>query len=95
MALYARRTQPCGVRADRKSVAEAFGKALRAERERAEISQEELADRSGVDRTFVSRAERGVCQPSLATVFMLSAALDVDTESLVALTAQRLRKRRT
>ena len=48
------------------------------------MSQEELAHLAHVDRTFVSRAERGVCQPALATVLLLAQALNVSAASLVA-----------
>jgi transcriptional regulator with XRE-family HTH domain len=72
------------VRADREIVAKAFGKALRQCREQAGVSQEELAHLAHVDRTFVSRAERGVCQPALATVLSLAKALNVSAVTLVA-----------
>ncbi|MCB1560870.1 MAG: helix-turn-helix transcriptional regulator [Xanthomonadales bacterium] len=78
------------VRADREIVAIAFGKALRHCREQAGISQEELAHSAGVDRTFVSRAERGVCQPALATVLLLARALKMSASSLVATMEQNL-----
>ena len=72
------------MRPDRKIVAKAFGKALRQCREQARVSQEELAHLAHVDRTFVSRAERGVSQPSLATVLSLAKALNVSAATLVA-----------
>ena len=65
-------------------MAKAFGKALRQCREQARVSQEELAHLAHVDRTFVSRAERGVSQPSLATVLSLAKALNVSAATLVA-----------
>lgn len=40
-------------------IANAFGVALRHARERAGLSQEALALKAEVDRTFVSRSERG------------------------------------
>lgn len=68
---------------DRAKVATAFGSAMRAERERIGLSQEELALRAGVDRTFVSRAERGERQPALTTVFLLAKALGLRPSQLV------------
>ncbi|WP_199099256.1 helix-turn-helix transcriptional regulator [Dyella sp. ASV21] len=44
------------------------GPALRQLRERAEISQEELAFRAGLDRTYVSGIERGRRNPSLKSL---------------------------
>jgi transcriptional regulator with XRE-family HTH domain len=83
---YAQSSKAVWVRADREIVAKAFGQALRQARETAGLSQEELADSANVDRTFVSRAERGVCQPALATVILLAGALKVSAASLVAKT---------
>lgn len=78
------------MRKDREQIAVAFGRALRAERERAAISQEELAFRAGVDRTFISRAERGVRQPALTTVFMLADALEISASDLVGASEKQI-----
>ena len=63
---------------------------MRQSREIAGLSQEELAYLANVDRTFVSRAERCVCQPALATVLMLAGALKDPAASLVASTEKAL-----
>lgn len=47
------------------------------------VSQEELAFRAGVDRTFVSRIERGIRQPTITTIFLLSQALELPASELV------------
>ena len=78
------------MRQDRKDIARAFGIALRIARIRAGLSQEELAYKAGVDRTFVSKAERGERQPALATVFLLAGGLAVEAEDLVAATQREL-----
>lgn len=44
------------------------GPAFRQLREHAEISQEELAFRAGLDRTYVSGIERGRRNPSLKSM---------------------------
>ena len=90
MVKYARHRKAVGVREDRQIVAKAFGQALRKARESGGLSQEDLAGLANVDRTFVSRAERGVCQPALATVLMLADALEIPAASLVASTEQAL-----
>lgn len=79
------------MRKDRARIAKAFGVALRQARSRAGISQEELALRAEVDRTFVSRAERGERQPALTTVFLLAKALDVGANDLVKATQDALK----
>ena len=47
------------------------------------VSQEELAFRAGVDRTFVSRIERGIRQPTITTLVGLGLALGVSAAELV------------
>lgn len=64
-----------GKKVSERQVLLAFGTALRARRNALGISQEELAFRSGVHRTFVSELERGVKNPSLTTIARLALAL--------------------
>ena len=60
-----------------------FGEVLRRYRTDMNISQEELAFRAGVDRTFVSRIERGIRQPTITTIVGLGLALGVSATELV------------
>jgi transcriptional regulator with XRE-family HTH domain len=60
-----------------------FGEVLQRYRAAAGISQEELALRAGVDRTFISRLERGVRQPTITTLINLAEALNVSAADLV------------
>lgn len=80
------------MRKDRARIAKAFGVALRQARLRAGLAQEALALKAEVDRTFVSRAERGERQPALTTVFLLAKALDVPAAELVEAAQVALRK---
>lgn len=48
------------------------------------MSQEALADASGLDRTFISMLERGVKQPSLGSMWALADALEIAPQELVA-----------
>jgi transcriptional regulator with XRE-family HTH domain len=77
------------------SVHRAFGQVLREYRKKANLSQEELAHRSGIDRTFVSLLERGLRQPSLSTILELSKVLGVAPSSLVNEVEKRTRRPRT
>lgn len=61
-----------------------FGKVLRELRGSVALSQEALALQADVDRTFVSQIERGIRQPSLATIFKLASALGVKPSTLIA-----------
>jgi transcriptional regulator with XRE-family HTH domain len=54
-----------------------FGARLRALRLEAGISQEELASRSGLHRTYVSSVERGQRNIALANIHSLADALGI------------------
>ncbi len=61
----------------------AFGEVLRDLRQRARLSQEELSFRCGRHRTYVSLIERGKNSPSITTLWLLAAALDVLPSALL------------
>jgi len=48
-----------------------------------DISQEELADRADLDRTYVSQLERAKCNPSLLVLSKVAASLGVDVIDLL------------
>ena len=60
-----------------------FGSILKRHRMLVNVSQEELAFRAGVDRTFISRLERGTRQPTITTLIGLGAALGISAVELV------------
>ena len=62
----------------------ALGRALRAFREAAGLSQEQLGLDSGVQRNFISLIETGQNQPTITTLFKLAEALGVKPSKLVA-----------
>jgi transcriptional regulator with XRE-family HTH domain len=66
-----------------KDIGKIFGKVLQRHRSQGNISQEELAFQAGVDRTFVSRLECGVRQPTIATLIGIGQALGVSAAKLV------------
>lgn len=61
-------------------------------RERAEISQEELAFRAGLDRTYVSGIERGRRNPSLKSMQRIAAQLEKPLDEVFALARQLAEK---
>ncbi len=71
------------------SILRAFGEALRARREGLSLSQEELAFRSEVHRTYISELERGIKNPSLTTLEKLATALGTTKTVLVRETERR------
>ncbi|MDZ7842616.1 MAG: helix-turn-helix transcriptional regulator [Gammaproteobacteria bacterium] len=61
----------------------AFGRILRQLRVQKGLSQEALADAAELDRTYISLLERGQRQPSLTTLFALSAVLNAKPSDLI------------
>lgn len=48
------------------------------------LSQEALADRSGLHRTYISSIERGKRNVSLENIFLIASALGVEASDLLA-----------
>ncbi|HTU85940.1 MAG TPA: helix-turn-helix transcriptional regulator [Solirubrobacteraceae bacterium] len=63
---------------------EALGRAVRALRERAGLSQEQLAERCGLHRTYIGGIERGERNVSFSNLLKLARALDVQPSRLLA-----------
>ena len=59
-----------------------FGNNLRSYRSAAGISQEELAEKVDLDRTYISLLERGQRNPSLQCMLNLSQALNIPLSKL-------------
>ena len=64
-------------------IAQALGRAIRALRLEANISQEELAFAAGINRNYVSSLELGQKSASFAMVFRIATALQVNPAQLV------------
>ena len=60
-----------------------FGELVRRARRQARITQEELAERSGVDRSHISDIERGVNAPSLVMLYKLARGLGLTPGTLI------------
>lgn len=61
----------------------AFGLAVRHVRLEIGYSQEELAHRAGIDRSYMSSIERGAQNPGLIAISRIAAALEVPLSYLV------------
>jgi transcriptional regulator with XRE-family HTH domain len=61
-----------------------LGPRLREARERLELTQEEVAQRSGVHATEVSRIEAGKRDPQVSTLLRLAKAVEVSPGQLLA-----------
>lgn len=64
-------------------VREILGKNLRRQRQRQDLSQEELAHRADLDRTYISALERGVYAATIDVVDKLARALDLEAWQLL------------
>jgi CheY-like chemotaxis protein len=59
-----------------------FGAAVRSERTRLKLSQEDLAERANLHRTYITDIERGARNLSLETICKLATALGLSIEAL-------------
>lgn len=61
-----------------------FGVVLQQYRQAAKISQEELAHRAGLHRTYISQLERELKSPTLDVVFALATALKTSAKGFLS-----------
>lgn len=59
-----------------------FGDTVRKKRKKAQLSQEELAEKLGIHRTYMSFIERGLRNPSLLMIFKISRVLKIKLPEL-------------
>jgi transcriptional regulator with XRE-family HTH domain len=71
-----------GKRRPRGDIRERFGYAVKVRREGLGLTQEDLADRAGIHRTYLSDVERGTRNVSLVNVERLAAALSLSLSEL-------------
>jgi transcriptional regulator with XRE-family HTH domain len=60
-----------------------FGQKLRQKRQEKRLTQEDLANRSGLHSTYIGQIERGLRNPSLINIFKLAKALKVKSSDLL------------
>ncbi len=68
--------------AQRSSVTEKFGQQIKTLRKARNLSQEDLAELCGLDRTYISGIERGIRNVSLRNIEVLAHALEVTLADL-------------
>lgn len=62
-----------------------FGVAVKHFRNEESLSQESLAEKCGLDRTYISGIERGKRNPSLVNIFRIANSLGVEASKLIEL----------
>ena len=68
-----------------------FGRVVKTLRCSHHLSQEGLAEKADLNRTYFGEVERGVATPSLATVAKIAAALDLSSSELIARSEQLIK----
>lgn len=68
-----------------------FGKVVRERRTSLDLSQEELAFRSGLHRTYTADIERGARNPSMNSLLKLADGLGVPLSDLFSRVEKRMR----
>ena len=71
-----------GKRQFKPDVRERFGTAVKFRREALGLTQEDLAEKAGIHRTYLSDVERGTRNLSLVNIEKLAAALAVSMSEL-------------
>ncbi|MEC4806105.1 MAG: helix-turn-helix transcriptional regulator [Jaaginema sp. PMC 1079.18] len=66
------------------SINKALGQVLAKYRTLTKLSQEKLADRAGIHRTYISQVERGLKSPTLSVLFRIAKSLNITTSVLIA-----------
>ena len=67
----------------KKQIAQSVGKELRRQRTKKKLSQEELAHKAGLYRTYIGHIEVGRYMPSVYTIYKISQALKVKSSDLL------------
>jgi transcriptional regulator with XRE-family HTH domain len=79
---------------DKKFPTVVFGEVLLELRLQQSLTQDQLAERAGTERSHISALERAEKGPALATIFSLADGLNISAGHLIDLVEQRLKKHR-
>ncbi len=66
-----------------KTTKKSFAEVLREIRQEKGLSQEALADKAGLHRTYISQVERGLKSPSLRSLEQIAQALGIPASALL------------
>lgn len=60
-----------------------LGENIKKERIEKELSQEQLAEKTGLHRTYISQLERGLRNPTITTLSKITKVLNVSLDALI------------
>jgi transcriptional regulator with XRE-family HTH domain len=72
-----------GVTNNASVIASQIAKTVKNRRKSLRLSQESMADRAGIDRTYASQIERAIANPSLSVLCSVADALELSFTQLV------------
>ncbi len=78
---------------DKKLSTKIFGEVMQELRLQNALTQDQLAERAGTERSHISALERAEKGPALATIFSLADALNIPAGDLIGLVEKRLKAR--
>lgn len=79
---------------DKKLPTIVFGCVVRELRMKLGLTQDQLAERAGTERSHISALERAEKGPALATIFNLAEALEIPSGELIQIIETRLSSNR-
>lgn len=79
---------------DKKLPTAIFGEVLQELRLQQALTQDQLAERAGTERSHISALERAEKGPAFATIFSLADALKIPAGDLISLVEKRLKSHR-
>lgn len=86
--------RPKGYSSLDEGIAKVFGKTAQSWRLKAGMSQEALALETGIERSYISRLERGLSQPTLLALLKLSKGLGCESWELLGPVEKVFKRRR-
>ncbi|MDR1884475.1 MAG: helix-turn-helix domain-containing protein [Prevotella sp.] len=72
---YGKRGTPERAASENKAIAYYFGEILKARRKELKLTQQQLADKAGKERSYIARIEKGETNMQLSSLLKISAAL--------------------
>ena len=76
---------------DKKLPTKIFGEVLQELRLQQALTQDQLAEAAGTERSHISALERAEKGPALATIFSIAEALKIPAGDMISLVEQRLK----